>query len=78
MDFASPVASRIAGEPTDSFSTGKTFATWTFNKAKNPFATKRQPFDFMRVRSSMQSDTDTAVRYREHHHPSASGEGLRP
>ncbi|WP_276261336.1 hypothetical protein [Haloglomus litoreum] len=70
MDFASPVASRIAGEPTDSFSTGKTFATWTFNTAKNPFAAKRQ------FNASMHSGMAPVVRYREEHHPSASGEGL--
>lgn len=78
MDFASPVAPRIAGEQTDSFSTGKTFATWTFNTAKNPFsfATKRQSEDSTAV--PMWDDAETAVRYREEHHPSASGEGLVP
>jgi hypothetical protein len=76
MDFASPVASRIAGEPTDSFSTGKTFATWTFNKAKNPFATKRQFENSTSV--PHWDDTGAVVRYREDHHPPASGEGLAP
>jgi hypothetical protein len=76
MDFASPVASRIAGEPTDSFSTGKTFATWTFNTAKNPFrfATKRQSEDSTAV--PLWNGAEAAVRYRSEHHPSASGEGL--
>jgi hypothetical protein len=75
MDFASPVASRIAGEPTDSFSTGKTFATWTFNKAKL-FATNRQFENSTSV--PHWGDAETAVRYREDHHPPASGEGLAP
>lgn len=77
MDFASPVASRIAGEPTDSFSTGKTFATRTFNTAKNPFAAKRQSSDSTAVPATG-IGMETVVRHREERHPPASGEGLRP
>jgi hypothetical protein len=69
MDFASPVAASTAGEPNDSFNSGKnTFATRTFTKAKL-FATKRQGLSI--------DASETAVRYREYHHPPASGEGLR-
>jgi hypothetical protein len=73
MDFAGPVASRIAGETTDSFTTGITFATWTFNKAK--FASFGP-----RGNRNRGSDSDAAVAhgYREEHLPSAVGEGLLP
>lgn len=74
MDFASPVATSIAGEQTDSASTGKTFATWTFNTAKNPFATQWRTLQF----AGAPRRPDYASGYREHHHPSAVGEGRRP
>lgn len=71
MDFASPAAS-IAGEQTARQGTGKTFATWTFNKAKNPFVTRwRGSWSTTADRS-----VDAALGYREDHLPSAVGEGL--
>lgn len=78
MDFASPVAPSIAGEQTDSFSTGKTFATWTFNKAKFPSFTNRQAHRSIDARMAGHAGMDSVVRYREEHHPSASGEGPSP
>jgi hypothetical protein len=69
MDFAGPVASRIAGETTDSFTTGTTFATRTF-KAK---------FTSFDPRGNRDRTAPAAARgYREEHRPSAVGEGHRP
>lgn len=74
MDFASPVAPSIAGEPSRTVTTGKTFATWTFNTAKNPFAAQWRTLQF----AGADRRPGYACGYREHHHPSATGEGLRP
>lgn len=74
MDFASPVAPSIAGELSRTVTTGKTFATRTFNKAKNPFAAQWRTFQF----AGADRRPGYASGYRGHHLPSAVGEGLRP